>query len=302
MAMAWVSPLPTRSMACCPSELDWAMKLATNTVCASLSRYFGVGFAGIGKRREAADAALRRHVSQIGVALDDIDDVEDVVVAGACRIGADAGLVDIGEFELELAHDRVGMDAGQSVEQLRVGDHQRLHVRDHGIDVVGDLRPVVGIDAAEDLAGRVIEDRADLREIGVRRVGGCGPSGSARASPRSRSRRSRGRSAQHRVGFDDIDDVEIAGAQRLFCGGHAAERAAAVRRGVGRRNRGVDVGQDRLNMAERGAGKLSRIDLGQQAVVHRSEIARIRLMLPGPWPPCSTAVCHRLLTGAVSRR
>ena len=42
---------------------------------------------GIRKRREAADAVLRRHVSQIDVALNDIDDVEDVVVLACAASG-----------------------------------------------------------------------------------------------------------------------------------------------------------------------------------------------------------------------
>ena len=253
---------------------------------------------GIGKRREAADAALRRHIGQIGVALDDIDDVEDVVDAGVCRVGADAGVVDIGEFELELAHDRVGVDAGQSVEHLRVGIHQCLHVRDHGIDVVGNLLPIGVSNAAEDLTGRVIEDHANLREVGVRRVGRCGFLWQGLGRCRWRGCRE---GAQRSIGLDridGIDDVEIAGAQRLFCGGHAAERAGAVRGGIGRRNRGVDVGQDRLNMAECRPGKLPRIDLGQQAVVHRGEIVRILVDAGRPL----AALLDRRLSQAAHRR
>ena len=75
------------------------------------------------------------------------------------------------------------MDAGQPAEQQRVGGDQCLHVRYHGIDVIGDMRPVVVIDAAHDHVGSVVEDRADLGEIGVRRVGGRG---SIRQQPGSR--------------------------------------------------------------------------------------------------------------------
>ena len=54
-----------------------------------------------------------------------------------------------------------------------------------------------------------------------------------------------------------------------------AGHAAAAPRGVGRRDRGVDVGQDRLNMTERGAGILPCIDLGQQAVLQGGEIVGV---------------------------
>jgi hypothetical protein len=82
--------------------------------------------------------------------------------------------------------------------------------------------------------------------------------------------------AQRRIGLDGIDDVERAGAEGLICGSHAAQRAAVVRRGIGHRNRGVDVGQDRLHMAQCRPGKLPGIDLRQQAVAHHGEIVRRR--------------------------
>ncbi len=47
---------------------------------------------------------------------------------------------------------------------------------------------------------------------------------------------------------------------------------APLRRGVGRRDRGGDIRQDRLNMTERGAGILPRIELGEQAVLQGGEI------------------------------
>ena len=135
---------------------------------------------------------------------------------------------------------------------------------------------VAVIDASENLTGHVIEDRADLREIGMGRVGRRGSVGQGRG----RRRESvcvvlRCQSAQRRIGLDDVDDIEMAGAERLFCSSHAAECSSAIDRGVCRRDRGIDVGQDRLNMAERGAGVLSRVHFSQQTILHRGEIVRI---------------------------
>jgi hypothetical protein len=96
---------------------------------------------------------------------------------------------------------------------LRVGAHQCLHVRDHGIDVVGDLLPVGVSDPAKDLICHVVEDRADLREIvgrGGRRVAGG-------------QRGGRGRIRQHGIGIDGVDDAELAGANRLLCAGGVAD-------------------------------------------------------------------------------
>ena len=78
----------------------------------------------------------------------------------------------------------------------------------------------------------------------------------------------RRRICQRRIGADGIDDAELAGAERLLDAGHAG----AAHRGVGRRDRSVDIRQDRLNMTECGAGILPRIDLGQQTVLQDSEI------------------------------
>ena len=43
--MAWWLPDPTSCSACCPSEFDWAMKLAQKLVWSALSWYRGVGLA-----------------------------------------------------------------------------------------------------------------------------------------------------------------------------------------------------------------------------------------------------------------
>ena len=87
------------------------------------------------KRRKTGNATLVCHVRQIGVALDDVDDVENIVVAGPSRIGIYSGLGDVGVLELELPYDRFGVNAGQPAEQQRVGGHQRLHVRDDGVHI-----------------------------------------------------------------------------------------------------------------------------------------------------------------------
>ena len=237
---------------------------------------FGRRIERVGERRKAGHAALRRHIRQIGVALNDVDDIENIVVAGPSRIGADAGFVDIGALEFELADDGVGMDAGQAAEQQRVGGHQRLHVGNDGVDVVGDQRLVVGIDAAQNVTGGIVEDHADLGEIGVRRVGRRGP-GRERRGCRQESGGAvlRRQGCERRIVIDDIENVEMAGAERILCGSHAAERSAAIYRGAGRRQRGRDVGQDGLDMAERRARELSCGYFGLEAGLHRREIVGV---------------------------
>ena len=111
------------------------MKFAQKLVCASLSRYFGVGFSASPKGVKPENAALVCHVRQIGIALHDVDDIKQIVVAGPSRIRGYAGLGDIRVLELELPHDRIGMDAGQPAEQQRIGSHQGLHVGDDRVRI-----------------------------------------------------------------------------------------------------------------------------------------------------------------------
>ena len=174
------------------------------------------------KRREAADAVLRRHISQVGVALDEIDDVEDVVGAGVCRIGADAGVVDIGEFELELAHHRVGMDAGQPLNSCG------LALINASMSVITALMSSVISCRLPSLTPPRILSAASLKIAPISARLACGAVAAVApqrvpgtdavcAGLAARLERSIGLD-----GIDGIDDAEMAGAERLFCVSHAA--------------------------------------------------------------------------------
>src|SRR5262249_2343133 len=112
----------------------------------------------IGKYGKARQTALVCHIGKIRVALDDVDHVENIVVAAATGIRTDASLVDVDVFKLRLPHDGVGMNAGEAAEQHGLRLDQSLQVAGNGIHVIGDDLPVVVVDAAEDSACRVVED------------------------------------------------------------------------------------------------------------------------------------------------
>ena len=142
--------------------------------------------------------------------------------------------------------------------------------------IVADHGRIVGIDAAEYLARHVVEDDADLGEIGVGRGRGCDAVGKARG----RGEKS-GRAVLRRQGgeigivVDDIEDVEMARTQRRFCGRDAAEISAAIHRGCGRRERGRNISQDRVDMGQRVTGELPRGYLGLKAGLHGGEIGGV---------------------------
>ena len=235
-----------------------------------------MGFKAVPKRREAGNATLVCHVRQIGVALDDVDDVENIVVAASSRIGVYSSLGDIGVLELELPYDRFRVNAGQPAEQQRVGGHQSLHVRDDRIHIVADHGRIVGIDAAEYPARHVVEDDADLGEIGVGRGRGRDAIGKAHGRC-EKSRRVVLRRQRGEIGIvvDDVEDVEMARTQRGFCRRDAAEISAAVHRGCGRRERGRNIGQDRVDIGQRVAGELPRGYLGLKAGLHGGQIGGV---------------------------
>ena len=205
---------------------------------------------------------MRGHACQIDIAGNDIGDIAAAVL---CRARKDVPLVDMAEFDLDLLHDLFGIFDGQPNEQVGVCRYQRFHLCYYrSIEVIVDLRRVLGVAGRRQMGG--------LRRIGVRRGGRCLFSGVSlgrrdwfgwRFLPR--------RIRQHRIGIDGVQDTEMAGAERLFCAG----RACTSHRGVGCRDGGGDVGQDRLNMAERGAGKLPRTDPGQQSALCRREIVGV---------------------------
>ena len=168
------------------------------------------------------------------------------------------------------------MNAGQAAEQQRVRRDQRLHVGDDSVHISADRGRVVGIDAAEDAARNVIKNDANLREIGVRRGRG-GDAVGKRSGRNEESIRAilRRQPLQRGIVIDDIEDVEMAGAQRRFCGGDASKGSAAVHRSGGCRQRGRDVGQDGLDMGQRVAGKLLRSYLRLKAGLHGGEIIHV---------------------------
>ena len=67
----------------------------------------------------------------------------------------------------------------------------------------------------------------------------------------------------------------MARTQRRFCGRDAAEISAAIHRGRGRRERGRNVGQDRVDMGQRVTGELPRGYLGLKAGLHGGEIGGV---------------------------
>ena len=228
------------------------------------------------KRRKTGNATLVCHVRQIGVALDDVDDVENIVVAGPSRIGIYSSLGDVSVLKLQLPYDRFRVNAGQPAEQQRVGSHQSLHVCDDRVHIVADRGRVVGIHSAEYLARHVVENDADLGEIGVGSGRGCDAIGKAHGrceeSGRAVLRRQGGEIG---IVVDDIEDIEMARTQRRFCRRDAAEISASIHRGCGRRKRGRNVSQDRVDMGQRVTGELSSGDLRLKAGLHGCEIGGV---------------------------
>ena len=74
---------------------------------------------------------------------------------------------------------------------------------------------------------------------------------------------------------DDIEDVEMAGAQRRFRRRDAAEISAAIHRGSGRRERGRNIGQHRVDIGQRVTGELTSGYLGLKARLHGCEIGGV---------------------------
>ena len=123
------------------------------------------------------------------------------------------------------------MHAGQTAEQQRLIGHELLHVGDHGIHVIGNERLVVGVHAAEDVIGHIIEDGADLREVGVRRRR-RGDAVRKRGRCRQKAIRAvrRCQRGQVCIAVDDAEDRDVAVMQRRFGGRDAAEGSAAIDR------------------------------------------------------------------------
>ena len=99
----------------------------------------------------------------------------------------------------------------------------------------------------EMLDRKIVEDRADLRKVGVWRIR-CRSAGRKRCGSREEPRRTirRRQSREVSVVVDDIEDVEMVRTQRRFCGSDAAEVSSAIHRGCRRRERGRNIGQDLL--------------------------------------------------------
>src|SRR6185503_3064278 len=106
-----------------------------------------------------------------------------------------------------------GIVDGQTTEQVRVRGYQRFHLRYRGVEVLGDLRRVLGATGLSRVAGpcwivvRCGVFRRFSGSRGLRRFGWL-----------ARRRRIR----QHRIGADGIDDTEMTDAERLLYAGHAA--------------------------------------------------------------------------------
>ena len=67
----------------------------------------------------------------------------------------------------------------------------------------------------------------------------------------------------------------MAGTQRRFCRRDAAEISAAIHRGCGRRERGRNISQHRVDMGQRVTGELSCGYLGLKAGLHGREIGGV---------------------------
>ena len=264
--IACASRPPTSCDRLLAQRIACAMKFAQKFVCASLSRYLGVGFSASGNRREAGNAALTGHVGQIGVALDDVDHVKDIVVAGAARVRTDAGLVDVSDFELRLPHHRVGVNAGQAAEQHRVAPESASWR-----SVMTAFMSSVMIAWLSALTPPRMRLAASLKMAPISARLACGavaavtPSASVAGVARNPvAPFCVARPCSVAIGIDDVENVEMAGAQRGLRRRDAAERAAAVHRGGRRRQRSRDVGQDGLHMGQRVAGELSGGDFRLQ--------------------------------------
>ncbi len=117
---------------------------------------------------KSANSVLARHIGKIGVALNDIDDVEHVIVAGPPRVRIRADLIEKFGLERQLANDRVRMNTRQSAELVRVGRHEMGEICLSGIDVGLDGPNVRAIYTANHLVCGVIEYRTDICEGLVR--------------------------------------------------------------------------------------------------------------------------------------
>ena len=159
------------------------MKFAQKFVSIRIVHVFRRRVQRVAKRREAVNTILVCHVHQIGVALHDIDDVEQIVVAGPSCILADAGLIDVGLLELELPHDGIGMNAGETAEQRRVGRHQRLQVGDDRVRVGRGRAGLEALTPPMEILARSLKIAPISAKGGVRRVRGGGAVGEGLRAP-----------------------------------------------------------------------------------------------------------------------
>ena len=126
----------------------------------------------IGKRAEARDTALVCHIRQIGVALHDIDDVEDIVVAGSPGVRTEPAWR-CTYSRVGAAYDRSACIPVQPPNSIGLACIScRMSVMTALTSLV--IRAgVVGVDTTENAVRGVVEDGANLRKIGVRRGGRC---------------------------------------------------------------------------------------------------------------------------------
>ena len=105
----------------------------------------------------------------------------------------------------------------------------------------------------------IVEDGADLREIGVRRVGRVVPSAKSGGCRRESGRAVLGRQAgEGGIVVDDIENVEVAVVQRSFSRGDTAERSAAVTDAFAADNAVVMSDRIGLNVVQCRAGRIAR--------------------------------------------
>ena len=178
-------------------------------------------------------------------------------------------MVEVGQLQIDLVDDGRRVDAGRAAEQFRVILHQRQKTIMHGLQIGLDCRQVVGVDAAQRLGLGVVENRAELGEGRVRRIGV------------ERRRQLRGRKVEprivvldaqglkHRIVLDGVDDIEMRCAQGGFGGGVVVDRARH------RVECGRDVGEHLVDIRKLDAGKIVGRNIRGQTGLHELEISDV---------------------------